>query len=88
MNSLLFNVPQDLCPGALAPVILIPLFVNSQKAVSEHNKSPDDVVLYRSRKPVSQVNDSEKMRDTGLISEQEYGLRKSKLPLGDQKRTQ
>lgn len=80
-----FSLPQGVCPGLLALIVLVPLFLNGLNAAKEHNKLLDDKVLYRSRKPVSEEDDDEqlkkiqKMRDEGLISEQQYEVRKSKV---------
>lgn len=80
-----FSLPQGLCPGALALIVLIPLFMNGLNAAKEHNKILDDEVLYQSREPVSQEADDEQLkkiqglRDAGLISEQQYDDRKSKV---------
>lgn len=80
-----FSLPQGVCPGALALLVLIPLFLNGLNAAKEHNKILDDEVLYHSREPVSQDEDNEqlekiqKMRDEGLISEQQYDTRKSQV---------
>lgn len=84
-SSRSFSLPQGVCPGALALIILIPLFLNGLNAAKEHNKILDDEVLYHSREPVSQDEDNEqlekiqKMRDEGLISEQQYNTRKSNV---------
>ncbi len=80
-----FSLPQGVCPGILALIVLVPLFINGLKAATEYNKILGDDVLYQSRKPVSQDDDDEqlkkiqKMRDEGLISEQQYNTRKSKV---------
>jgi hypothetical protein len=80
-----FSLPQGVCPGVLALIVLVPLFLNGLNVAREHNKILDDEVLYDSRKPVSQDDDNEqlqkiqKMRDEGLISEQQYNTRKSKV---------
>jgi predicted permease len=80
-----FSLPQGVCPGVLALIVLVPLFLNGLNAAREYNKILEDKVLYDSRKPVSQDDDDEqlkkiqKMRDEGLISEQQYNTRKSKV---------
>ena len=77
-----FSLPQGLCPGVLALIVLVPLFLNGLNAAREHYKILDDEVLYHSREPVSQDEDNEqlkkiqKMRDEGLISEQQSNSRK------------
>jgi hypothetical protein len=79
------TLPQGLCPGALALMVLIPLFLNGLKAATEHNKILDYEILYQSRRPASRGNDGEQlkkiqeMRDEGLISEQQYNTRKSQV---------
>jgi len=61
------------------------LFLNGMNAAKEYNKILGDEVLYDSRKPISQDDDNEqlkkiqKMRDEGLISEQQFNTRKSKI---------
>jgi hypothetical protein len=80
-----FSFPQGVCPGVLALIVLVPLFVSGLNAAKELNKNLDDKVLYQSRKPVSQDNEDEqlqkiqKMRDEGLISEQQYNAKKDKI---------
>ena len=80
-----FSFPQGVCPGVLALIVLVPLFVGGLNAAKELNKNLDDKVLYQSRKPVSQDNEDEqlqkiqKMRDEGLISEQQYNAKKDKI---------
>ena len=80
-----FNVPQGLCPGALALVVLVPLFLNGFNTATEHNKIRSDKALYQSRKPpISEDNDEQlkkiqTMRDEGLISEQQYEVKKGKI---------
>jgi hypothetical protein len=84
-SSRSFGLPQGVCPGALALIVLVPLFLNGLNAAKEYNKILDDEVLYHSREPVSKDEDNEqlekiqKMRDEGLISEQQYNSRKSKV---------
>jgi len=79
------GLPQGVCPGALALIVLVPLFLNGLNVAKEHNKILEDKALYQSRKPVSQDDDNEqlkrvqKMRDEGLISEQQYNTRISKI---------
>ena len=80
-----FSFPQGVCPGVLALVVLVPLFLNGMNAARELNKNLDDEVLYQSRKPVNLDNEDEqlqkiqRMRDEGLISEQQYNTQKSKI---------
>ena len=80
-----FSLPQGVCPSILALIVLVPLFLNGLNVAREYNKILEDKALYDSRKPVSQDDDNEqlkkiqKMRDEGLISEQQYNTRKSKI---------
>ena len=80
-----FSLPQGVCPSILALIVLVPLFLNGMNAAKEYNKILGDEVLYDSRKPISQDDDNEqlkkiqKMRDEGLISEQQFNTRKSKI---------
>ena len=80
-----FNLPQGLCPGILALLVLVPLFLNGSKAAVEFNKNLDDKDLYQSRKPVSQDDNNEqlkkiqKMRDEGLLSEQQYNTKRDQI---------
>jgi len=80
-----FNLHQGLCPGVLALFVLVPLFLNGLNMAREYNKVLEYKVLQDSRKPVSQDNNDEqlkkiqKMRNEGLISEQQYDTRKSKI---------
>ncbi len=80
-----FSLPQGLCPGALALLVLVPLFITGRNSAVEHNKIQGDEILYQTRKPISQDSDEkqikriQKMRDEGLISEQQYENKKSKV---------
>ena len=80
-----FSLPQGVCPGVLALIVLVPMFLNGLNAAKEHNKILEDKTLYQSRQPVSQDSDDEqlkkiqKMRDEGLISEQQFNTRKGKV---------
>jgi len=55
------------------------------KGITEYNQLLDNEILYQSQKPVSQDDNDEKMknlqkmRDEGLISEQQYNNRKSQV---------
>jgi hypothetical protein len=80
-----FSLPQGVCPGALTLIVLVPLFLNGLNMAREYNKILEYEVLNDARKPVSQDDDEEqlkkiqKLRDEGLISEQQYDTRKSKI---------
>lgn len=80
-----FNALQGLCPGILALFVMVPLFIAGQRAATEHNKILEDEVLYHSHQPVIQEDDNDqlkriqKMRDEGLISEQQYIARRSRV---------
>jgi hypothetical protein len=80
-----FNLPQGLCPGALALIVLVPLFMNGFNSATEHNKILSDKDLYATRKPVNSDDEDEqlkkirKMRNEGLISEQQYKVKKNKI---------
>jgi len=80
-----YSLPQGVCPGVLALIVLVPLFLNGLNMAREYNKILEYKVLQDSRKPVSQDDDDEqlkkiqKMRDEGLISEKQYDTRKSKI---------
>lgn len=80
-----FSLPQGVCPGVLALIVLVPLFLNGLNVAREYNKILEYEVLHDSRQPVSQDDDDEQlkkiqiMRDGGLISEQQYNTRKSKI---------
>ena len=80
-----FSFPQGLCPSVFALLVLGPLFIAGQKSAAEHNKLQGDEVLYQTRTAKSQDTDDDqirkiqKMRDEGLISEQQFENKKSKV---------
>ncbi|MBN1305244.1 MAG: hypothetical protein JXA13_12480 [Anaerolineales bacterium] len=80
-----FNLPQGLCPGALTLIVLVPLFINGMNKTREYNKELKKEGFYQSQMPISQDNSEEqlqkiqKLRDTGLISAQQYENKKRNL---------
>lgn len=74
-----------LCPSALVLVILVPLFVKGMQMARAHNGNMDSTARFNeSRQAMKGTEQSkrdqiQKMRDTGLISEQEYDQKKDKM---------
>ena len=50
-----FSLPQGVCPGVLALIVLVPLFLNGLNIAREYNKILEYEVLNDARKPVSQT---------------------------------
>jgi hypothetical protein len=78
--------PQGLCPGTLALIVLIPLFVNGQNIARENNVELDDAAVYRSRTALSvQDDDATKLQKLqrnyreGRISEKEFADKKDEI---------
>lgn len=82
-----YPLPQGLCMGSLLLVILVPLFLIGQKTARLHNNMINDAAHYNVRRTREQGGDDtrleriQKMRDEGLISEQEYQNKKRDLSL-------
>lgn len=80
-----YPLPQGLCSGALLLVVWVPLFLAGQKTARLHNSMMDDTAQYNTRRAALQgSNDAklgkiQKMRDEGLISEQEFQKKKDDL---------
>lgn len=80
-----YSLPQGLCTGALLLIVFVPLFLIGQKTAHLHNNMINDTAQYDTRRTASQGSDDEKlgkiqkMRDDGLISEQEYQKKKNNL---------
>jgi hypothetical protein len=77
-----FPLPQGLCVGILLLIVLVPLFMNGQKAAVHHNFVIDNASLYTARQHGNndaQLTRNQHLRDKGLISEQEYDSRKDRI---------
>jgi uncharacterized membrane protein len=80
-----YSLPQGLCMGSLLLLVLIPLFLIGQKTAHLHNDMVDDTAQFNTRRATSQGSDDarlgkiQRMRDEGLISEQEYQKKKRDL---------
>ena len=81
-NTTGFPLPQGLCVGILLLIVLVPLFMNGQKAAVHHNFVIDNASLYTARQHGNndiQLTRNQHLRDKGLISEQEYASRKDRI---------
>jgi len=77
-----FPLPQGLCVGMLLLIVLVPLFLNGQKAAVHHNFVIENASLYTARQhgtDEAQLARNQHLRDKGLISEQEYDSRKDNI---------
>jgi hypothetical protein len=77
-----FPLPQGLCAGMLLLIVLVPLFLNGQKAALHHNFVIDNASLYTARQhgtDEAQLARNQHLRDKGMISEQEYDSRKDSI---------
>ncbi len=77
-----FPLPQGACVGMLLLIVLVPLFLNGQKAAIHHNFVIDNASLYTGRQHgtgEAQLARNQQLRDKGMISEQEYDSRKDNL---------
>ena len=74
-----------LCPSALVLAILVPLFVKGMQMARAHNGSMDSTARFNeSRQSMKGTEQSKrdqikKMRDTGLISKEEYDQKNDKM---------
>lgn len=81
-NTTGFPLPQGLCVGILLLIVLVPLFLNGQKAAIHHNFVQDNASLYTARQhgtDEAQLARNQHLRDKGMISEQEYDSRKDSI---------
>ena len=82
-----YSLPQGLCLGSFLLIILVPLFHSGQKAAYLHNNMIENTAQYNARRAMILGSDDarlgkiQKMRDEGLISEQEYQRKKKDLSL-------
>jgi len=82
-----YFLPQGLCIGSLLLAVLVPLFLAGQKTAHLHNNMINDAAHYDVRRARIQGDNNarlekiRKMRDEGLISEQEYERKKKDLSL-------
>ena len=74
-----------LCPTAIVLVILVPLFLQGMKLARDHNRGIDSSARFNeSRQSMKGTEQSKrdqikKMRDTGLISKEEYDQKSDKM---------
>ncbi len=74
-----FPLPQGVCVGLLLLFVLVPLFINGQRAAIHHNFVLDNASMYTVRQRgnnEAQLARNQHLRDKGYISEQEYESRK------------
>ena len=78
-----FNIAQGICPGIFALIVLAIFFRQGFKNATEHNTKLDNQEHYQDPKYHSSQDEKmekiQKMRDDGLISEQQYGTRKNRI---------
>ena len=77
-----FPLPQGLCVGILLLIVFVPLFMNGQRAATQHNFVVDNASLYTARQhgtDEAQLTRNQNLRDKGYISEQEYDSRKDSI---------
>ena len=81
-NTTYFRLPQGVCIGILLLFVLVPLFLNGQKAALHHNYVLDSASSYTSRQhgnTEAQLARNQGLRDKGMISKQEYDSRKDSI---------
>jgi hypothetical protein len=80
-----YSLPQGLCTGSLLLVVFLPLFLIGQKTAQLRNNMIDNTANYNVRRASLDGSDDaklgkiQKMRDEGLISEQEYQNKRKDL---------
>jgi hypothetical protein len=73
-----YSLPQGLCTGILLLVIFVVLFLSGHRTAKGHNTEVDTAAFYNSKRTVSHESAEkqhaliQKMRDEGLISEEEF----------------
>lgn len=81
-NTTGFPLPNGVCVGLLILIVLVPLFLNGQKAAVHHNFVIDNASQYTARQTgneEAQLARNQNLRDRGYISEQEYDSRKDSI---------
>jgi uncharacterized protein YacL len=80
-----YPLPQGICIGGLVIVIAVLLFLSGHKLARERDNEMNDAAFYNSKRNVSYESDQmkhtkiQKMRDEGLISDQEYEEKNAKV---------
>jgi hypothetical protein len=80
-----YSFPQGVCTGILLLIVFVPLFVMGQKTAHLHNNGMEKSARYNAQRQKAQgtedvqLNKFQQMRDEGLISDQEYQVRKNRL---------
>lgn len=84
-NTRGYSLPQGLCTGILLLLVLVPLFLMGQRTANLRNRETDSTSQYNSKRQTMggtdqiQLEKLQKMRDEGLISDQEYQKKKRNL---------
>jgi hypothetical protein len=79
-----YALPQGLCMGSLVMVVAVALFVSGYRIARERSNEKKEAAYYNSRRNSTRESDgtkqaaTKKMRDEGLISEQEYDKKNEK----------
>jgi len=80
-----YPLPQGVCPGILLLIIIVVLFLSGHRTAKGHNTEVKSAAFYNSKRTVSHESDEkqhaqiQKMRDEGLISEEEYDEKNAKV---------
>ncbi len=80
-----YSIAAGLCPAGLLLVILVPLFVRGMQMARTHNGGIESAAIYnKSRQSMKGTEKSkrdqiQKMRDTGLISQEEFDQKNDKM---------
>jgi len=80
-----YSIAAGICPAGLLLVILVPLFVKGLQMAGTHNRGIDSTAIFnKSRQSMkgtqqSKMDQIQKMRNTGLISQEEYDKKKDKV---------
>jgi hypothetical protein len=80
-----YPLPQGICMGGMVMVVVVLLFRSGHRVARERNNEMNAAELYNSKRIVSHESDEikytkiQKMRDEGLISEQEYDEKNARV---------
>lgn len=80
-----YTLPQGIASGILVTVVVAILFVSGYRVARQRNNTTNDFIFYNSMRGASQKSEEvqyaeiQKMRDEGLISEQDYEKKKAKV---------
>lgn len=84
-NSRGYALPQGVCMGVLLMTVIVVLFLSGHRTATERNLEVNTAAFYNSKRTIlhgskaTQYAEIQKMRDEGLISEEEFEEKNAKV---------